>query len=83
MFLQNEGDGQSWISEKSDAYFIVKGTPGLRFAWELKAKQKNKEFIRFNAGKEDREVNFQKIDLESAMFGEREKIIREMEGELV
>lgn len=83
VFLQNEGDGQSWVSEKSDAYFIVKGTPGLRFAWELKAKQRNKEFIRFNAGKEDREVNFQKIDLESAMFGEREKIIREMEGELV
>lgn len=83
VFLQNEGDGQSWVSEKSDDYFIVKGTPGLRFAWELKAKQRNKEFIRFNAGKEDREVNFQKIDLESAMFGEREKIIREMEGELV
>lgn len=82
VFLQNEGEGQSWVSEKSDTYFIVKGTPGLRFAWELKAKQKNKEYIRFNAGKEDREVNFQKIDLENIMFGDREKIIQEMEGEL-
>lgn len=83
VFLQNEGEGQSWVSEKSDTYFIVKGTPGLRFAWELKAKQKNKEYIRFNAGKEDREVNFETVNLENVMFEEREKIIQEMEGELL
>lgn len=83
VFLQNEGEGQSWVSEKSDAYFVVNGTPGLRFAWELKAKQKNKEYIRFNAGKEDREVNFETVNLENVMFEEREKIIQEMEGELL
>lgn len=83
VFLQNEGDGQSWVSDKSDTYFIVKGTPGLRFAWELKAKQKNKEFIRFNDGKEDREVNFRLNDIENEMFSEREKLIQEMEGELL
>lgn len=83
VFLQNEGEGQSWVSEKSDTYFVVKGTPGLRFAWELKAKQKNKEYIRFNAGKEDREVNFETVNLENVMFEEREKIIQEMEGELL
>lgn len=83
VFLQSEGEGQSWVSEKSDTYFVVKGTPGLRFAWELKAKQKNKEYIRFNAGKEDREVNFETVNLENVMFEEREKIIQEMEGELL
>lgn len=83
VFLQNEGEGQSWVSEKSDTYFVVKGTPGLRFAWELKAKQKNKEYIRFNAGKEDREVNFETVNLENVMFEEREKTIQEMEGELL
>lgn len=83
VFLQNEGEGQSWVSEKLDTYFVVKGTPGLRFAWELKAKQKNKEYIRFNAGKEDREVNFETVNLENVMFEEREKIIQEMEGELL
>lgn len=83
VFLQNESEGQSWVSEKSDTYFVVKGTPGLRFAWELKAKQKNKEYIRFNAGKEDREVNFETVNLENVMFEEREKIIQEMEGELL
>ena len=83
VFLQKEGEGQSWVSEKSDAYFIDRGTPGLRFAWELKAKQKNKEYIRFNSGKEDRAVDFESYDLESIMFGERKKIIAEMEGELL
>lgn len=83
VFLQNEGEGQTWIAEKTNTYFKVKGTPGLHFAWELKAKQKNKEFIRFNAGKEDREVNFRLNDIENEMFSEREKLISEMEGELL
>ena len=83
VFLQNEGEGQTWIAEKTNTYFKVKGTPGLHFAWELKAKQKNKEFIRFNAGKEDREVNFRLNDIENEMFSEREKQIQEMEGELL
>lgn len=83
VFLQNEGEGQTWIAEKTNTYFKVKGTPGLHFAWELKTKQKNKEFIRFNAGKEDREVNFRLNDIENEMFSEREKLIQEMEGELL
>ena len=82
VFLQREGAGEAWVSEKTDTYFSVRGTPGLRFAWELKARQLNKEYIRFNAGKEDREVDFKVVDLEKAMFAEREKIIMEMEGEL-
>lgn len=39
VFLQKEGQGDLWISEKNSRYFVVSGTPGLSFAWELKAKQ--------------------------------------------
>lgn len=39
VFLQKEGHGDLWIADKQRSYFIVQGTPGLRFSWELKAKQ--------------------------------------------
>ena len=40
VFLQKYGDGDAWVSERNGGYFIVQGTPGLKFGWELKAKQK-------------------------------------------
>ena len=40
VFLQKEGDGDCWVSDKARQYFIIEGTPGLKVAWELKAKQK-------------------------------------------
>lgn len=39
VFLQKYGDGDCWVSERKGSYFIVEGTPGLSFGWELKAKQ--------------------------------------------
>lgn len=39
VFLQKEGQGDLWVSDKADDHFTVQGTPGLPFAWELKAKQ--------------------------------------------
>lgn len=39
IFLQKYGNGDCWVSEKTPAYFVVEGTPGLPFGWELKAKQ--------------------------------------------
>lgn len=39
VFLQKEGPGDLWVDDKDSNAFIVKGTPGLRFSWELKAKQ--------------------------------------------
>lgn len=46
VFLQKEGEGDCWISEKDPRYFTIQGTPGLRVAWELKAKQKDYQNIR-------------------------------------
>lgn len=39
VFLQKYGEGDAYISERKPGYFVVKGTPGLAFGWELKAKQ--------------------------------------------
>ena len=49
VFLQKEGEGDLWIKEKNNTYFVVKGTPNLSFAWELKAKQRGYEYDRLNA----------------------------------
>ena len=46
VFLQAEGEGTCYVSEKHPRYFVIKGTPNLRVAWELKAKQKNYELTR-------------------------------------
>lgn len=46
VFLQKEGPGDLWVSEKDFAYFVVFGTPGLKFSWELKAVQSGYEAYR-------------------------------------
>lgn len=40
VFLQKEGEGDCWIAEKNPRYFVIQGTPDLKVAWELKAKQR-------------------------------------------
>lgn len=46
VFLQKEGPGDIWVESKDFAFFIVKGTPNLAFSWEIKAIQKNYEYLR-------------------------------------
>lgn len=43
VFLQKEGMGDVYVSSKASSFFIVKGTPNLKFAWEIKMKQKDLE----------------------------------------
>lgn len=52
VFLQKEGEGDLWVEKKTAQYFIVKGTAGLKFAWEVKAKQKGYEFERLESYRE-------------------------------
>lgn len=47
VFLQKEGEGDCWIAEKEQNYFIIKGTPGLKFSFEIKARQAEYEHMRF------------------------------------
>lgn len=46
VFLQKEGPGDCWIADKQQGFFVIQGTPGLKVAWELKAKQADYELER-------------------------------------
>lgn len=46
VLLQAYGDGRVYVNERAPAYFVVCGTPGLAFGWEIKAVQKNYNMIR-------------------------------------
>ena len=46
VFLQKEGEGDCWVADKQKRYFVIKGTPNLKVAWELKAKQRDYDIIR-------------------------------------
>jgi hypothetical protein len=48
VFLQKEGKGDIWISEKTADYFLVEGTPNLAFSWEAKVKQRDYEYLRLD-----------------------------------
>ncbi|MEL7646970.1 MAG: prophage endopeptidase tail family protein [Sedimentibacter sp.] len=46
VFLQAYGDGKVYVAERNKDNFVVKGD-NIKFAWEVKAKRKNYENIRF------------------------------------
>lgn len=63
VFLQKEGDGDIWVGEKASTYFVVRGTPGISFSWEMKAIQRDYQFERldvldFVEGNEIVDVNY-------------------------
>lgn len=62
VFLQNYGEGSSYVAERKPAYFVVVGTPGLAFGWELKAKQAGYENIRLAQ-------NFEKFNPKTRNYG--------------
>src|SRR5699024_2883815 len=49
VFLQKLGQGDIWIKERNHRYFVVEGTPGLKFSWELKAKRDGYEYDRLES----------------------------------
>ena len=55
VFLQKNGDGDCWVSEKTPSFFVVEGSPNLQFSWELKAKQK--DFDQYRLEKTENEYN--------------------------
>ena len=48
VFLQKEGSGDIWVESKTPIYFAVKGTPKLKYSWEIKAVQRDYEHIRWD-----------------------------------
>lgn len=77
VFLQKCGEGDLYVSECSPDYFIVTGTPGIKFFWELKAKQKGYEYNRYED--EDKVVGFKQIAYDDEYIAETEKLIEERE----
>lgn len=51
VFLQKYGNGDVWVSERTPAFFIVSGTPGIKFGWEVKLKQAGYEQNRLDEKK--------------------------------
>jgi hypothetical protein len=94
VFLQKEGNGDCWVDKKEQTYFIVKGTPGLKFAFEIKARQADYEHMRFADASEtayDRAIDtdmpepdysesleVSEPDYEKELLSDREDIIEEM-----
>ena len=48
VFLQKEGQGDCWVEEKTPTYFVVKGTPNLKVAWEMKNRQLDYNTLRLD-----------------------------------
>ncbi len=69
VFLQKMGEGDVWVSQKEPTYFIVQGTPGLAFDWEIKARQIGCEMERLE---EPEEVEREEISPE-ALYDEEIK----------
>lgn len=68
VFLQKNGKGDVWVSERHEAYFVVEGTESLSFSWELKARQKDYEYDRIDVYNE----NVEERDIDYAYIGEME-----------
>ena len=77
VFLQKEGKGDLWVKEKTDSYFIVKGTENLKFSWEIKAIQRDYEFERLE--KFDNSEKEEVIDYEKEYMEEINDLIKEQE----
>ena len=70
VFLQKCGEGDCWVEEKTSTYFVVRGTPGLSFDWEMKCVQAGYEQTRFEQFEQQEAVQSQDgIEYaENAMF---------------
>ena len=93
--MQKEGNGDCWVDQKEQTFFTVKGTPGLKFAFEIKARQADYEHMRFADASEtayDRAIDtdmpepdysksleVSEPDYESELINDRSSIINQME----
>lgn len=77
VFLQKEGQGDLWVEEKTDSYFVVRGTENLKFSWEIKAIQRDYEFERLE--KFDNSEKEEVIDYEKEYMEEINDLIKEQE----
>lgn len=51
VFIQKYGEGDLFVLERNEDYFIVKGTPNIKFGWRFVAKQRGYELERLEQEK--------------------------------
>ena len=68
VFLQKYGAGDCWVKERRGGCFIVEGTPGMAFGWEIKAKQRDYEQRRLDRNDEQFSVPAQEYGAEAAQY---------------
>lgn len=68
VFLQRYGEGDCFVAERRGAYFIVQGTPGLSFGWEIKAKQRDYDQLRLERADEPFAVPEQSYGEDAARY---------------
>ena len=68
VFLQRYGEGDCFVAERRGGYFVVQGTPGLAFGWEVKAKQKDFDQLRLERADEPFTVPEQRYGAEAAQY---------------
>jgi hypothetical protein len=62
VFLQKYGQGECYVTERTQRYFVVEGTAGMLFGWEIKARQAGFENLRLerynNVQTEEKILNY-------------------------
>ena len=62
VFLQKYNPGDVWVEERTENCFIVHGTPGIRFGWEIKARQlgfETERLERFSQVEREEPINYE------------------------
>ena len=78
VFIQPEGEGSLYVDQKERNFFVVRGTKNLRFAWELKAKQRDYEYERI----EENELPEAEEDVSLILEDEMDTLFSELEDTL-
>ena len=81
VFLQREGEGGCWVAEKEQNYFIVKGTPGLKFSFEIKARQIEYEHMRFTDWGDTAYTDARDIEIPEPNYESEETEVSEVDYE--
>src|SRR5699024_10568661 len=74
VLLQKCGQGDIWVKKRYENYFVVEGTPGLNFSWELKAKRDGYEYDRLES---PINIEDEEFDLDFLLKDEEEKQAKE------
>lgn len=78
VFLQKEGQGDCWVEEKTPTYFVIKGTPNLKVAWEIKNRQLDYNALRLDEFYDGYEI-WPITNEEDGLIEERHEYIEEQE----